>query len=348
MAAEALRQGRLAIEEGILPTAPGGRGTGGRARVVSALCAPLTVGGRGVGALYLAYHVPTEVPTDDLDLLTALGREAALAIRNARLYEAERQSAAHWQRLGETQRSFMSAVSHELRTPITCIRTSTELLGAAADPLSPTQRELTDTIAHHTRRLESLVDELMDAVRLEAGVLTLSRQPTLLGDFVDRLVRSLRPLAEARGQALEVIVEGDQAAVEIDRPRLERAVGNLVANAVKFTPRGGRIAVTTGTTRDRVEVSVTDTGPGIPETEREHVFERFYVGHPHSGGLGLGLYIARQLVELHGGRLWADQAPGEGARFTISLPLNDAPEPSATPFPGEDDPGWERSDDASP
>ncbi len=334
MATEALRRGRLAIEEGVPVTPSTGRAAGGRARIVSALCAPLTVGGRGVGALYLAYGVPTVVPTEDLDMLTALGQEAALAIRNARLYEAERRSAAHWQRLGEMQRSFMSAVSHELRTPITCIKTSTELLDAAASQLTPPQRELTDTIAHHTRRLESLVDELMDAVRLEAGVLTLSRQPTPLADFVERVVRSLHPLAEARGQSLEVMVGEDQAIVEIDRPRLERALGNLVANAIKFTPRGGRIAVTSTTAAGSVEVTVTDTGPGVPAAERERVFERFYVGHPHSGGLGLGLYIARQVVELHGGRLWADEAPGQGARFTLSLPLDGAHEPSPNPLPG--------------
>ncbi|MBI2912251.1 MAG: GAF domain-containing sensor histidine kinase [Chloroflexi bacterium] len=347
MATEALRRSRLAIKEGVAATSSAGRTTGGRGRVVSALCAPLTVGGRGVGALYLAYGVPTVVPTEDLDILTALGQEAALAIRNARLYEAERRSAAHWQRLGEMQRSFISAVSHELRTPITCIRTSTELLDAAAAAMTPTQRELTDTIAHHTRRLESLVDELMDAVRLEAGVLTLSRQPTPLGDFVGRLVRSLRPLAEARGQTLEVIVGGDQTVVDIDRPRLERALGNLVTNAIKFTPRGGQIAITTAPAPGGVEVTVADTGPGIPATERDHVFERFYVGHAHSGGLGLGLYIARQLVELHGGRLWADGAPGGGARFTISLPMNGVPVPSPTPSPRGRGP-WERSDDGLP
>jgi len=252
-----------------------------------------------------------------------LAREATIAIRNARLYERERATAEHWQRLGEQQSSFLSAVSHELRTPLTCIRASVDLLLADPTGMSETQRELSHTIADHTSRLEGLVNDLFEAARLETGGVRLSPQRSDLAAVVARVARAFAPLMEKREQRLHLDLPATPVPVAIDRRRIDQVLSNLLSNANKFTPRGGHILVRVRPEGKEAVVRVADSGPGVPADKLARVFDKFYVvGERTPGrGMGLGLYIARQLVELHGGRIWAENRARRGSVFAFALPL---------------------------
>jgi len=276
-----------------------------------------------LGLLCAARHSPEPFSEDDLAFLHALAHEAALAIRNARLYERERQQVQRLQTLEALQASFVSVASHELRTPLTCIRTSVDMLESTRDQDMPEVREeLLRTIGHHTGRLEALVEDLLDATRLEAGQLTLSLQPTDLRLLVERTVRAFAPLVENKKQIIELDLPETLEPALLDRHRIEQVLTNLISNAHRFAAKGGHIGIALTTVNEHLLLTVSDEGPGIPLDQQEHIFDKFYVVTDGRGlaGVGLGLYIARQLVELHGGRIWVESEPGKGSVFHVVLP----------------------------
>ncbi len=303
-------------------------------RVLSVVLVPLLLDERPLGVLNVAYCRPrqgTALGDEDLAFLRALGHEAALAIRNARLYELEREQVARLRALDELQEAFVSAVSHELRTPLTCIKTSVDLLqtqratagGVPPGGLAGAEDDLVDTIAHHVGRLEALVADLLEVTRLEAGQITLSTQPTDLRVIVNRVVDTLRPLSDQKNQIVRSHQPEQGRQIELDRRRIEQALTNILSNAIKFTPKGGRIEVDVEDLGGDLQVCVRDSGPGIREEDLDRVFDRFYVASDRRGlsGVGLGLYIARQMIELHGGRIWAKSRLGEGCTFCFTLPV---------------------------
>jgi K+-sensing histidine kinase KdpD len=280
-----------------------------------------------LGVLCAARHSPVSFSEADLAFLQALAQEAALAIRNARLYERERQQVDRLQTLEALQATFISVVSHELRTPLTCIKTSVDMLEETLHrDLPEVREELLDTIGHHTSRLETIVEDLLAATRLEAGQLTLSRQPTDMRLLISRTTRAFSPLLEKRRQSIEVDLPDDLDPVLLDRHRFEQALTNLISNANRFASKGGHIAVRLVAENDQIHLMVSDDGPGIPTDEQEKIFEKFYVvtdGRPQTG-VGLGLYITRQLVELHGGHIWVESEPSKGSTFHVIVPKNHA------------------------
>lgn len=295
----------------------------GKAPVVASLVSvPLLSGDEPLGVLNVAYKRLRTFSDEDLAFLQALGQEAALAIRNARLYEMERDQVAQLRALEELQEGFVSAVSHELRTPLTCVKTSVDLLRATSAGLSPAQVEMVQTIEHHVGRLESLVADLLEITRLEAGGVSLSRQRTDLRQLVNRVVSGLRPLLESKRQVVNLDLPDAMGLVDVDRRRIEQVLTNILSNAAKFTPKGGLISVSLDETGEEVTVYVADNGPGIPPEDRERVFEKFYVVADGRGlsGLGLGLYICQQMVGLHGGRIWVESRAGGGSTFCFALP----------------------------
>ena len=298
--------------------------------------APMRLDGEPLGVLSVGQRTTAQFDDDALSLLQALAQGAALAIRNARLYQREREQVQKLRTLEQLQRSFISTVSHELRTPLTCIKTSVDLLRDAAlrqpfdgaqDKAQGTapvvQAELLETIAHHTGRLEALVTDLLESTRLEVGQVTLATQPTDLRRIVERTVTAVAPLMEQKGQRLETTLPDGPALADVDRRRFEQALTNLLSNAHKFTPKGGHIRVTLEHSDGELVVAVADDGSGIPRERQARLFQRFYVVPDGTGkvGLGLGLYITRQLVELHGGRVWVESEMGRGSTFFLALPV---------------------------
>jgi PAS domain S-box-containing protein len=218
---------------------------------------------------------------------------------------------------------FLSIVSHELRTPLTAAKGFVQLGLRRLHGPDPVQARRTFAdAAVAISDLTALVEELLEFSRLQAGRFQINPEPLELRDLVEREVRHLRGLSERHrieihAPAVPVLVEGDYR-------RLEQVVTNLVGNAIKYSPRGGLISVTLAQHNGEVWVSVTDPGIGIPPDEWEQIFSPYFRGRNtqqrHFGGLGMGLYISRSIVEHHGGRIWVKSVEGEGTTITFSLP----------------------------
>jgi len=226
------------------------------------------------------------------------------------------------QRLGRARRDFVANISHELRTPLANIDLAAQTLGNASGDPAVTQRML-ERIQSQVQVLSQLSEEMMELAQIESGQVLLKLLPTDLEPLLRRSVASLLPQSTLKGQHISVLApEGLRALM--DEQQVGRVLNNLLHNAVKFTPEGGIISVyAERLDGDDVKVCVADTGPGIPTAERARVFERFYK-HDRArskGGTGLGLAIARHIVEGHGGRIWVESEPGQGATFCFTLPV---------------------------
>jgi two-component system phosphate regulon sensor histidine kinase PhoR len=226
-------------------------------------------------------------------------------------------------RADQIRRDFVANVSHELRTPLTAIRGYVEAL-SEGDASADESRRFLDIIARHTQRMERLVKDLLRLARLDAGQETLELSGCDARGLVQAVASDLAPEAEARDQRIEVAVAPGAETVRADPGKLHDALRNLVANAVTYSPERATIRIDVGREGSRSQISVSDDGPGIPPDDLTRVFERFYrVDKSRArdpGGTGLGLAIVKHLVELHGGTARAENRPGGGARFVITLP----------------------------
>ena len=226
-------------------------------------------------------------------------------------------------RVDRVRRDFVANVSHELRTPLTAVRGYVEAL--MEEPHDAEQREqFLGVIDRHTRRMERLVRDLLRLARLDAQQETADLRPTDVRTLFRSIVSDLSEPIERQNVAVEVNIEPAAALVEADSTKLHDALRNLVENAVNYSPNAGRVELEARAEADEVTLTVADHGTGLPESDLERVFERFYrVDKSRTrdpGGTGLGLAIVRHLVELHGGRVRAENRPEGGAIFTISLP----------------------------
>ena len=238
------------------------------------------------------------------------------------------------ERLEASRRELIAAVSHDLRTPLASIRVMIEALndGVVADP-EIVSRYL-HTIQNETHHLTTLIDDLFELSQIDAGALKLHFEPTSLADLVSDALESMAPQARQKNVHLEGHVEGSPPRLPLDAPRMQRVLYNLIQNAIRHTPSDGTITLTVRGEPDKVELTVADTGEGIRESDLPHVFDRFYRGEPArtrerdghitSPGAGLGLAIARGIIEAHGGTINVASAPGHGARFQVVLPSKPA------------------------
>jgi signal transduction histidine kinase len=299
--------------------------------VHSLVAAPLVVGARAIGMLSLVRREPSSFDVQEIELVTLLGRFLGATVQNIRAYEAERETVSELRRLSSLRDDFVSLVSHELRNPMASLIGSSLTLRNRWRELTQDQREsFLDVIAHEGSRLTALVEDVLDASRIEAGTFTYSFGDVDIADLVNAAVA-----AADTGQddvSVSADVSGSLPTVKGDAKRLRQVLGNLIDNAVKYSPAGGEVRVAAHTVNGRVLVSVSDRGPGVPAQERDLVFEKFgraTLGDHSKPGTGLGLFIARSIAEEHGGSLGVDSAPDGGATFTLALPIDQAPSTAA-------------------
>ncbi len=278
--------------------------------------------------------------------------KAALEVSHAKLQELDR-----------LKSDFVSNVSHELRTPLTAIRMSVDnLLDGVTGEISPALQRYLTRVKNNTDRLVRLITDLLDLSRIEAGRIELQRTPTAVDEVMQEVVEALRPLASEKGLTLTAVPASEAAWAFADRDKLHQVLLNLAGNAVKFTPAGGRVTLSArrvnwpdgqsvdssspedrsasrpfAVPREDIEIAVEDTGEGIPPEERAAIFDKFHQvrrdGQNKAHGTGLGLTIAKSLIELHGGRIWVESEMGKGSRFLFTLPTTaqaSGPTPSDT------------------
>ena len=229
-------------------------------------------------------------------------------------------------RLERLKSEFVATASHELRSPLTSIKGFVELL-SAEDSLTVRQREFVDIIELSTDRLVDLVNDLLDVARVEAGRVEIHRRPIDIGEAIAEVATLLRPRIDEQGQRFVIDRPAELAPALADPSRVRQILTNLVTNAHLYSGPGGTITISAHATRHHVVVEVADDGPGMSAHDAEHAFDRFYRGSGEDDGsrakppgTGLGLAIVRSLVELHGGDITIESAPGDGARFVVRLP----------------------------
>ncbi len=231
---------------------------------------------------------------------------------------------ARLQGLDETKSRFFANISHELRTPLTLILSPVEtLLESPKEKLGARTRAYLETMHSNAQRLLKLINDLLDLAKLDDGRLKLHLRALDLNKLLEHLVDAVRPLAQRK--KVQLLFAGDTPVpISADPDRIEQVVLNLLANAVKFTPEGGRVELVLEVHADRITVRVRDTGIGIPQGQLELIFNRFAQvddgPNREHGGTGIGLAVARELVELHGGRIWAESLVGQGSSFCFDLP----------------------------
>lgn len=305
----------------------GPRRTKRRRPAGSSVVAPLVAGGELRGVLSVE-RPPEAEPFSDAEMrsVALFAEHAATAVHNAERYGEQRRTVEQLADSLERRSEFVATMVHELRTPLTVILGFAAVLEQQWEQLSPEQRvDALGSIRTQGERLRSMVGEVLRAASVDAGA-ELRRDPMDLRELLDEVRRSIGTLVHEReGVERPLHLSGtDQPLVVVgDRDALYRVFENLMENAVKYSPAGAPVEVAAERRRAEVHVTVRDHGPGIPESELGTVFERFRrsTAAITAGSVGLGLYIVRQLVLSHGGRVWASSDAGQGATFTVALPL---------------------------
>ena len=237
--------------------------------------------------------------------------------------ELEREASQRDQ-LDRMKDEFVLTASHELRSPLTSVQGFAELLMLEREKLSPAQADTVEIILDNSRHLVRLLNDLLDLARSDAGRLAIHPVPTEVGPLVEDAVRTLRAQTESAGQTLECEVEPGLPQIEVEPDRIRQVLVNLLTNAHEYCPEGASIRVIAARAGAEVELAVNDDGPGMPEEQLGHIFDRFTRGDAgltqRVGGTGLGLAISKSLVELHGGTIGAVSSLGKGSSFRVRLP----------------------------
>ena len=304
-------------------------------KLASLLVLPLRTSREILGVVVIAANDRDRAMTDDrLPLAQVLTERAALAIENARLYTEQVEARRKVEDLSRLKDEFLSIASHELRTPVTSIKGYTQLAKTLIRENDlATSEEYLNIALDQIDRMSRLILELLDVSRIETGRLEIRREDITWSNFVCDVVH--RHHTAVSDRRFELNVPSSPRNVTGDRDRLEQVLGNLLDNAVKYSPDGSEILVSVEERNDQLITAVADRGIGIPADELAQVFERFHRGRQVSstnyGGLGLGLYITKQIVERHSGSIWVESREGTGTTFSFALPMTDtAPLASGT------------------
>ncbi len=319
-------------------------------RAQSFISVPLKVKDRVIGTLTVDRLQEHALNEEDLDIMVTVANQLAIALDHAEAYRQieslnisleskvrERTGALEevnrelqianekLRELDQLKSAFVSTVSHELRTPMTSIKAYVEnMLDGLVGELTEKQIAYLTRVNHNTERLTRMINDLLDLSRIEAGRIDMYVTPVSIPDLVSEVVESLQRIAQEKSVALSMQHQGDLPTIQGDRDKLHQVLSNLVHNAIKFTPSGGQVIVKSDRPdANSVRMCVEDTGRGLAPREAERVFEKFYRADStpsETRGAGLGLAIARSLVELHGGRIWVERREGNGSRFYVTLP----------------------------
>ncbi len=296
--------------------------------------APLvTSSGAALGTLCVIDREPRELTEGQTEALRALTRQVMAQLELRRAYailqdDTERLARYQEQLIAKSSelQSIYHTVSHELKTPLTAAREFISLLrDEVAGPITATQAEYLDTAQSCCDQLGGLLNNWLESVRSETGKLKLDREPSSLSDLVSEWARKYEVLATKGGLRLVTEIDPDVPDVWIDRRRIEQVMANLISNAIKFTEEGGTITVRCGSDAENVVISATDTGRGIHHSHLQHVLDPFYQAEDADAtkrrGMGLGLYVCRIIVELHGGELSLESEPGVGTTVKLVIPI---------------------------
>jgi len=290
------------------------------------LAVPLLREHRIIGGLIVNRKAPGEFPPDVIELLRTFAAQSALAIQNAQLFQEIEEKSRQLEVADRHKSEFLASMSHELRTPLNAVIGFSEvLLDRMFGELNPKQDEYLQDILTSGRHLLSLINDILDLAKIEAGRMELEVTDFHLPQAIDNAITLVRERAARRAITLAVDVDPRLGEIKGDERKVKQVLLNLLSNAIKFTPEGGRIVVQAGLADGSAEISVTDTGVGIAPEDHEAVFEEFrQVGSDYAKkheGTGLGLTLSRRFVELHGGKIWVKSQLGQGATFTFTLPV---------------------------
>jgi signal transduction histidine kinase len=283
------------------------------------ISAPLIHEGETVGVLALHFKDAYALGAADRTFTKLLAQSAATALYRARSYEAERDKRRSAEMLAHAREDVLGVVAHDLRNPLNLILMTGELL--FEESLSPERRrDMLQIGMRAAKQMNRLIDDLLDTVRLQAGKLSLSVEEVSVDSIIRQAEETFRPLAAQHHVTLETVV-ADGATVRADPTRVSQIVGNLVGNAIKFTPAKGTIKLCASPEEKQVVFQVTDNGPGIPADNMTHLFDNFWQARKDDRrGVGLGLAIVKELVEAHGGKIWVESKLDQGSTFSFSLP----------------------------
>jgi len=290
------------------------------------LAVPLLRDDRLVGGLTVNKKTPGEFSPEVVDLLRTFATQSAVAIQNARLFREIEDKGRELEIASRHKSQFLANMSHELRTPLNAIIGYTELIADSIYGQVPDKmREVLERVDKSGRHLLGLINDILDLSKIEAGQLTLALTAYSMDGVAQAVATSVGALAAEKKLGFDLVMADDLPIGQGDERRLTQVLLNLVGNAIKFTD-AGKVVVRVGTSGDAYVVSVTDTGPGIAEADREKIFEEFQQADTTrakaKGGTGLGLAISRHIVEMHGGRLWVESSLGEGSTFSFTVPVH--------------------------
>jgi signal transduction histidine kinase len=289
--------------------------------VIAIAATPVRIGGRFAASLALVHtDRPREWTADDARLIDAVAHELRGAIAAAEAFAQQRAAVAELERLSRAKSDFVSIVSHEFRTPLTGIQGFSEMM-QSEDLTIEEMREYAGDINKDAHRLNRMITEMLDLDKMESGRMEIHREPVDLNAIVSEAAERLRPNAPRHPLSRLDPMVGEMSG---DRDKLTQVMANLLNNAVKYSPNGGEIVVSTRVEGNAAHIVVRDHGMGIPKEALETIFERYgrveSLATRHIQGTGLGLPIVRQIVQLHGGAVWVESTVGEGSVFHVTLP----------------------------
>ena len=289
----------------------------------SELALPLISRGQVLGAMTIQSTQEAAFSKKDIAVLQGVADQIAIAIENARAYELEREAARQLREAEGIRRRFLANMSHALREPLNnIIGFSRMILKGIDGPISEQQRGDLEVVYASGQHLLGLINDLLDVAEIEAGLMELDFREVDLGEIINSVMATISALVRDKNIELRQEIHPDLPLIEADGTRLRQVLLRLLSNAAQFTERGS-IVVRAWPEGDSIRVAVADTGPGISKEDRERVFERFEkgkAGMSHPQGIGLGLALCKEFVEMHGGRIWVEGKEGVGSTFFFTLP----------------------------